>query len=116
MKKRGGAKRAEKKMRGVSYLLVKFDPGEIALIVGILEAEEPYLAQSNCLHDLVEQLLPGGRLLDSKLQLGVHRRHPHVHLHEHAKIMAPSNNTDEERHLLLNGGLVNGIFFFFFFT
>jgi len=64
----------------VVYLLVELDPGEVTLVVGVLEAEEPYLAQSNGLHDLVEQLLAGGRVLDRKFQLGIHRRHPHVHL------------------------------------
>lgn len=89
----------------VSYLLVELDPGEIALVVGILEAEEPYFAQADRFYDLVEQLLPGGSLLDRKLQLGIHRRHPHVHLRDavHAKIMTPSDNANKGRQPNLNG-------------
>lgn len=81
-------KRAEGRMQkyaSISYLFVEFDPGKVALIVGVLETEEPHLAQPDRLHDLVEQLLPGGRRLDRELQLRVHRRHPHVHLHMQIK-------------------------------
>jgi len=81
----------------VTYLLVELDPGEITLVVGILEAEEPYFAQSDRLHDLVEQLLAGGRMLDRKLQLGIHRRHPHVHLRGGTcNKMTPSNRAQIE--------------------
>lgn len=77
----------------ISYLLVELDPSKIALIIGVLETEEPHLAQPDRLDDLVEQLLPRGRLLDRKLQLRVHCRHPHVHL----RGAAHANKTDAVR-------------------
>lgn len=61
-------------------LLVELDPGEVALRVSVLEAEEPDLAEADGLDHLVEELLSSGRLLDRELQLRVHRRHPDVHL------------------------------------
>lgn len=64
----------------ICHLLVEFDPGEVPLGVGVLEAEEPDLSQSYRLDDLVEQLLAGRRLLDRELQLRVHSRHADVHL------------------------------------
>lgn len=63
-----------------THLLVQFDPRQIAARVGVLQPEEPHLAESDRLHHLIEQLLAGGRLLDRKLQLGVHRRHTYIDL------------------------------------
>lgn len=64
----------------MTNLLIELDPGEVALGVGVLQTEEPDLAEADGLHDLVKQLLAGRRLLDRELQLRVHRRHSDVHL------------------------------------
>lgn len=66
-------------------LLVQLDPGEVALAVRVLEAEEPYFPQADGLHNLVKQLFAGCRLLDGELQLRIHRRHPHIHLQQKAQ-------------------------------
>lgn len=64
----------------IAYLLVQFNPGEVASTVGILESKEPHLPESNGFDSLVEQLFACGRLLDGELQFGIHGRHPYVHL------------------------------------
>lgn len=66
--------------RTTTNLLIELDPGEVALGVGVLQAKEPDLAEAYGLHDLIEQLLAGRRLLDRELQLRVHRCHADVHL------------------------------------
>lgn len=48
----------------VTDLFVQLDPGEIALGVGVLKSEEPDLAETYSLHDLVEELFARGRVLD----------------------------------------------------
>jgi len=48
-------------------------------MVCVLETEEPHLPQTDCLHDLIEELLTRHRLLDYELQLCAHRSHPDIH-------------------------------------
>jgi len=63
-----------------AYLLVQLNPCKVAFAVYVLETEEPHLPQTDCLHNLIEELLTRRRLLDRELQLRVHRSHPDIHL------------------------------------
>ena len=60
-------------------LLVEFEPRLVTLAIGVLEAEEPDLAQSDGLDHLIEKLLAGRVGLDGELQLRVDRGDADVH-------------------------------------
>ena len=67
----------------VACLFVELEPGLVVLGVGVLEPEEPDLPEPDGLDDLVEELLARRVRLDGELELGVDRRHAHVHRLRH---------------------------------
>ena len=82
-------------------ILIKFQPGLVALAVRVLQPEEPDLPQPYRFHHLsnmifepfsnlfsvhlIEKLLASGLGLDGELELGVYRRHAHVHRLRHSE-------------------------------
>ena len=66
------------------HLLVELQPGRVVFGVGVLQAEEPDLPETNGFDDLIKELFASRVGLDGELQLRVDGRDANIHWLRHS--------------------------------